>query len=96
MECASYNFAYDLAGWLLMMISPFMSGFVGLAFSPPQNSYFFYSYGSCILWMILSSSIYMFFCVKIDNKRYHKSIDNPLDENTVVEVTNVNKTYNGK
>lgn len=38
----------------------------------------------------------MFFCVKMDINKYHKSMELPLDENTVVEVNNVNKTYNGR
>ena len=57
---------------IIMLVSPFYSVYVGLAFTPYEFSKFYYSYTSCIIWLIISGTVYMGLTILIEIKSYRK------------------------
>ena len=53
---------------LIMLVSPFYSVYIGLAFTPFEYSKFYYSYTSCIIWLIISGTIYLGLTIIIEKK----------------------------
>lgn len=57
---------------LIMLVSPFYSVYIGLAFTPFEYSKTYYSYTSCIFWLIISGTIYLTLTILIEIKSYRK------------------------
>lgn len=61
---------YGLVAMLLMIISPFMACYMGLAMSPILLNLGIYGYWSCILYLIIGGSIYLSILISSEKARY--------------------------